>query len=62
LRKDRPDIHQRVLDGEISANAGMIEAGFRKKREGRKLTALDHLRKWWAKASDDYRATFRAEI
>jgi hypothetical protein len=31
LRKDRPDIHIRVLAGEISAHAGMIEAGFRKK-------------------------------
>ena len=32
LRRDRPDIHQRVLDGEITAHAGMVEAGFRKKR------------------------------
>src|SRR5208282_3228545 len=31
LRKDRPDIHTRVLAGELSAHAGMIEAGFRKK-------------------------------
>jgi hypothetical protein len=30
LRKDRPDIHARVLAGEISAHAGMIEAGFRR--------------------------------
>jgi hypothetical protein len=30
LRKDRPDIHARVLAGEISAHAGMVEAGFRK--------------------------------
>jgi len=29
LRQDRPDIHERVLAGEISANAGMVEAGFR---------------------------------
>lgn len=27
LRKDRPDIHARVLAGEITAHAGMIEAG-----------------------------------
>jgi hypothetical protein len=44
LRKDRPDIHARVLAGEISANAGMIEAGFRKKhtaglRNGRRPVA-----------------------
>jgi hypothetical protein len=32
LRKDRPDIHVRVLAGELSAYAGMLEAGFRKKQ------------------------------
>jgi hypothetical protein len=38
LRKDRPDIHARVLAGEITAHAGMIEAGFRKKpRQARRL-------------------------
>ncbi len=31
LRKDRPDLHQRVINGELSANAAMIEAGFRKR-------------------------------
>ena len=30
LRKHRPDIHARVLAGELSPHAGMIEAGFRK--------------------------------
>jgi hypothetical protein len=29
LRKARPDLHARVLAGEISAHAGMIAAGFR---------------------------------
>jgi hypothetical protein len=29
LRKDRPDIHAKVLAGEMSAHAGMVEAGFR---------------------------------
>jgi hypothetical protein len=29
LRKYRPDIHARVLAGEISSYAGMVEAGFR---------------------------------
>lgn len=28
LRKDRPDLHARVLAGELSSNAAMIEAGF----------------------------------
>jgi hypothetical protein len=32
LRKDRPDIYARVLAGEISAHAGMVEAGFRKRQ------------------------------
>ena len=31
LKKDAPAIHQRVLNNELSPNAGMIEAGFRKK-------------------------------
>lgn len=31
LRKDRPDLHQRVLAGELSAHAAMVEAGFRTK-------------------------------
>lgn len=29
LRKDRPDLHARVLAGELSPHAAMIEAGFR---------------------------------
>ncbi|WP_412540085.1 hypothetical protein R8Z50_30350 [Longispora sp. K20-0274] len=32
LRNDRPDIHERVMAGEMSAHAGMIEAGFRKRK------------------------------
>jgi hypothetical protein len=31
LRKDRQDLHARVLAGELSAHAAMIEAGFRPK-------------------------------
>jgi hypothetical protein len=27
LRKDRPDIHARMLAGELSAHAGMVETG-----------------------------------
>lgn len=29
LRKDRPDLHQKVLAGELTANKAMITAGFR---------------------------------
>ncbi len=31
LRKDRPDLHKRVLTGELSPHAAMVEAGFRPK-------------------------------
>jgi hypothetical protein len=31
LRKDREDLHERVLAGEISPHAAMVQAGFRKK-------------------------------
>ena len=31
LRKDRADLHEKVIAGEISAHAAMIDAGFRKK-------------------------------
>jgi hypothetical protein len=40
LRKDRPDVHARVLAGEISAHAGMVEAGFRRPRPSRRKTSL----------------------
>ena len=53
LRKDRPDIHARVLAGEISPRAGMIEAGFRKKAERKKLTTLEKLASAVAKLTDD---------
>ena len=31
LRKDAPEIHARVISGELSAHGGMIKAGFRRK-------------------------------
>lgn len=36
LRKDRPDIHARVLAGKLTPQAGMVEAGYRKPRKPRK--------------------------
>ena len=30
LRKDHAELHRRVIDGELTANAAAIEAGFRK--------------------------------
>jgi len=32
LRKRRPDLHRKVIECEMSVNAAMIEAGFRKKK------------------------------
>jgi len=31
LHKDRPDLHQQVLSGDISSHQAMVQAGFRKK-------------------------------
>jgi len=56
LRKDRPDIHARVLAGELSPHAGMVEAGFRKRAVRRKFTALDHVMKLLPKLSPAERA------
>lgn len=58
LEKDRPDIHARVLAGEITPNAGMIEAGFRKKRPSKRLDAAQQidrlLKKLGPGAQEDY--------
>jgi hypothetical protein len=40
LRKDRPDLHEQVLEGKKSVHAACVEAGFRKK-----LTALEAAKK-----------------
>jgi hypothetical protein len=52
LRRDRPDIHQRVLDGELSAHAGMVQAGFRKRAARAKPTAFDKVLRAVAKLTD----------
>jgi hypothetical protein len=57
LKKERPDLADRVIAGELSANAAAIEAGFRKVK-----TPLEQLRQWWKKASKQERATFRRDI
>lgn len=53
LKREAPDLFERVCANELSANAAAIEAGFRKK-----LTALDRLNRAWDAASDDERAAF----
>jgi hypothetical protein len=45
LRKGRPDIHGRVLAGEMTPHAGMIEAGFRQKAPSRKQSPFEAARK-----------------
>lgn len=55
LRDQRPDLHERVLAGEMSAHAAMVEAGFRKR-----LTPLDRLWAAWRAATPDQRAEFLA--
>jgi hypothetical protein len=55
-------IYQRVLAGEITANAAMVEAGFRKKRLSQKRTSFDQLQHWWKKASKQERVAFRRWI
>jgi hypothetical protein len=57
LKRDAPELAEMVINGELSANAAAIEAGFRKR-----ATPLDQLRKAWSKAGADERAAFLAEI
>ena len=57
LRKERPDIHARVLAGDLSPHRGMIAAGFL-----RQPTPLDALHRAWTRASPDERRLFLAAI
>jgi len=57
LKREQPDLFDRVCAGELTANAAAIEAGWRKPP-----SPLGLLRKAWAKASADERAAFLAEV
>ncbi len=57
LARDRPDLLVKVKSGELSCHAAMVAAGFRKVP-----TALDLLRRDWAKATDTERFQFLREI
>lgn len=57
LRKSAPEVHARVLAGEISAHAGMVEAGFRARP-----TPLDLLERAWKKASQEERLQFLMRV
>lgn len=54
LKRDAPELFQRVIDGELSANAAAIEAGFRKKP-----TPFEQVCKLIPKLSDKERAQVR---
>ena len=53
LKKERPDLFDRVCAKELSANAAAIEAGWRKK-----ATHLDTLQRAWQKASAEEQRQF----
>lgn len=55
LRKDRPDLHTRVLAGDLSPHAAMIEAGFRQRTVAEPLTVHGAVR-FLGKLSDEQRA------
>ena len=57
LHRTDPALYQRVVKGELSANAAAIQAGLRKHK-----TALDQLHHWWTKATATERRAFRQEI
>ncbi len=52
LRKDRPDIHARVLAGELTANAGMVEAEVRKRRPSKRKSPLEKVLKLLPQLND----------
>jgi hypothetical protein len=58
LQRDNPELHERVVSGELSANKAAIEAGFRKPP----LTPLESLLKAWRSAEDGERKQFLAMI
>lgn len=62
LGEDRPDIHARVLAGELTPHAGMLEAGFRKKAVRKKLTILERAQKLVAKLTESERRQLWSEL
>lgn len=43
LKRDRPDLYERVINGDLTANAAAIKAGFRKPPKPRPTTPLELL-------------------
>lgn len=57
LKQQAPELFEKVVSGELSANAAAIQAGFRKVK-----TPLDNLEYWWRKASEVERAEFLLKV
>jgi hypothetical protein len=57
LKRESPELFEKVVAGELSANAAAIKAGWRKVK-----SPLEHLNQWWSKASEEERAAFMAEV
>lgn len=62
LARHRPDLHAQCLAGELTANAAMVQAGFRDKAPSRKATPLQKLRSAWEKTSESERRQFFNEL
>jgi hypothetical protein len=54
LERDRPDLAERVIAGDLSANAAAIEAGFRRPPD-----SLAQLRAAWKRATPEQRQAFK---
>lgn len=57
LKRESPELFEKVVAGELSANAAAIKAGWRKVK-----SPLEHLSHWWSKASQEERVAFIAEV
>ena len=57
LKQQEPELFKRVTRGELSAHAAAIEAGWRKK-----LSALDQIRRLWAKLNSKERTALLREF
>lgn len=52
LALERPDVHARVLAGELTPHAGLVEAGLRKKTVRRKHTPFERAQRLVAKLNE----------
>jgi hypothetical protein len=62
LRKDRKDLWDRVLAGELTWHGAMIEARFWKRKPSRKISLLDRIRKLIAKMTPEERQKLIEEL